>query len=181
MFDISKEESIHPWIWLYECTSAGYSRLSFRRVLWCGDDVSGVGKLWRSRPRHHREHGGSTSAAPSIQGHHAQQVLSIPLEQQPCSHHPACLLVHRKATVTTYRETKSCYSWYFSTKLKLAPGLNTNSECFPIEEGDSVSLGEGQQAVKSFSFFVISFQWPLKGYISLWSCDIWMIFFYKRI
>lgn len=48
-----------------------YSQLSFRRVLWYGDDVAGIGELRRSGSRHHREHGGGAAAAQAVEGYNA--------------------------------------------------------------------------------------------------------------
>lgn len=176
MLDFSKEELIHPWIWLYECMSARYSRLSFGCVLWCGNDVSGIGKLWRSCPCHDREHGRSTSAARSIQGHHAQQVLSILLEHQPCGHHLACLFVHCKATVTTYREIKRYYSWYFSTNSSSLLAWILIQTVSQLKKVILSFWAKANKPWRVFLFFIISFQLSLKGYISLWSCDIWITF-----
>lgn len=82
-----------------------HSRLSFRRVLWYGDGVAAVGELRWPGPRHHGEHSRLTVAPHAVQGHHAQQVLSVLLKQQPGGQHPARLLVDSEAAVTPCRKT----------------------------------------------------------------------------
>lgn len=63
------------------------SRLALWRVLWDGNGVGGIHELRRSGSRHHGQHSRSAAATQAIQGHHAQQVLPVPLQLQPRGHH----------------------------------------------------------------------------------------------